>query len=270
MNNANEKVAVITGASSGIGFALAIKLLNEGYKIAVCSRNEERLKDAFKDVNEQQIYLQAVDVADEKAVESFISNIINKWNRIDILINNAGMSMRSLFADVKLDVLKKLMDINFWGAVYCTKFALPYIIKSQGSIVGISSVAGYRGLPARIGYSASKFALNGFLETLRSELYKKNVHIMTVAPGFTTSNIRNTSMTADGSPQKETPFDESKLMSAEQCAEKIVKGIYKRKRIITMTAQGWWTVFVNKFLPVWMDKMTYNHFKNEPNSPLRD
>lgn len=264
-----KKVAIITGASSGIGLALSQIFLQNGYKIAVCARNMGNLQSAFSNVNPMDIHMEAVDVSNESHVEVFVNNTVAKWGRIDVLINNAGMSMRSLFEDVDISVLKKLMDINFWGTIYCSKYALPYIIKAQGSIVGISSIAGYRGLPARVGYSASKFAMNGFLESLRTELLKKNVHVMVASPGFTASNIRNTSMTSDGTAQVETPLDESKLMSAEECAMIIYKGVVKRKRSIIMTTQGKMTVFMNKFFPKWLDGMVYNHFKNEPNSPLK-
>jgi len=265
-----EKVAIVTGASSGIGLALSQQLLDEGYKVAVCARNLEKLNAAYQDIDASRIYLQAVDVSNEDEVKSFVHNVVQKWQRIDILINNAGMSMRSLFSDVDISVLKKLMDINFWGTIYCTKYALDYIVQAQGSIVGISSIAGYRGLPARVGYSASKFAMNGFLESLRTELLKKNVHVMVASPGFTASNIRNTSMTADGTAQTETPLDESKLMSAEECAHIIIKGIKKRQRSIIMTTQGKLTVLMNKLFPKWLDNMVYNHFKKEPNSPIKD
>jgi short-subunit dehydrogenase len=179
------------------------------------------------------------------------------------------MSMRATFEDVDLKVLKTLMDVNFWGAVYCTKYALPYLLKSKGTVVGISSIAGFKGLPARTGYSASKFALNGFLETLRIENMKKGLHVLICAPGFTASNIRNTALSKDGKPQSESPLQESKLMSAEAVAAKVIEGIKKRKKIIVLTFIGKLTVLLNKFIPSFMDGMVYNHMAKEADSPLK-
>jgi short-subunit dehydrogenase len=161
------------------------------------------------------------------------------------------------------------MDINFWGTVYCTKFCLPYILKNNGAIVGISSIAGYRGLPGRTGYSASKFAMQGFLESLRTELLHTGTHVMWVSPGFTASNIRNVARIADGSTQAETPLDESKLMSSEACANHILNATEKRKRSVVLTTQGKMAVWLSKLLPAVADKMVYKHFLKEPDSPLR-
>ncbi len=119
------------------------------------------------------------------------------------------------------------MDINFWGTVYCTKYAMNSIIERKGSIVGVSSIAGYRGLPGRSGYSASKYAVNGWLEALRTELLETGVNVMWVCPGFTTSNIRNVALNKEAKPQGESPMDESKMMSAEECAGHILQPLKK-------------------------------------------
>ncbi len=178
--------------------------------------------------------------------------------------------MRALFDDLEdLSVLRKLMDTNFWGCVYCTKHALPELKKSRGVIAGISSIAGYRGLPARSGYSASKFAMQGFLETLRTELLYTGVHVMWVCPGFTASNIRNTALDKQGRAQEETPLKENKLMTPEKVADLTFNAIVKRKRTLVMTSQGKLTVFMNKWLPSLTDRLVYNFFKKEPGSPLK-
>lgn len=268
-NNLSGQTVVVTGASSGIGFALANQAYNQGANIAVCARNLQKLEEAYQDLDPKRVYLQSVDVSIEKECEDFIKGAIATFGTIHVLINNAGISMRALFEDLELDVIRNLMDINFWGTVYCTHFALKEIIKNKGTIVGISSVAGFRGLPGRTGYSASKFAMQGFLETLRTELLYKKVNVMWVAPGFTSSNIRNTALAADGSSQKETPLKESELMSADECASIIWKGVRKRKRTIVMTLIGKSTVLLNKFFPKFMDKMVFNHFAKEANSPLK-
>ncbi|HRP89849.1 MAG TPA: SDR family oxidoreductase [Edaphocola sp.] len=265
--NLKNKVVAITGASSGIGKALALDALKRGAKVAVCARNLDKLKQIYSTYPE--ILLVQADIAQKEDCYTFIATIEKKWNRIDVLINNAGTSMRALFEDLDVKVLEELMAVNFWGTVYTTKAALPSIIKNKGTIVGISSIAGYRGLPGRTGYSASKFAMQGFFEALRTELLYKSVNIMWVAPGFTSSNIRNTALSADGNTQKETPLDESKLMSAEECANNILNGIEQRKRTIVMTSQGKLTVLLNKIFPKLMDKIVFNHFAKEPNSPIK-
>jgi short-subunit dehydrogenase len=264
-----DKIIVITGASSGIGKALADIAIASGAKVAVCARNIDKLQDAFFDADKQSLLLYKANVAEEMDCEAFVQAIMKEWGGIDILINNAGMSMRAMFDELDIKVLKELMDVNFWGMVYMTKFTLPFIKKSKGTIAGISSIAGYRGLPARTGYSSSKFAMQGFLESLRTELLHTGVNVMWASPGFTASNIRNVALGANGNAQQETPLAEDKLMSAETCAAIIYDGIQKRKRTIVMTTQGKATVFLNKLFPGFMDKMVFNHFAKEPGSPLK-
>jgi short-subunit dehydrogenase len=268
MYSLKDKVVVITGASSGIGKAMGLEVLRHGAKLAVCGRSEVKLQEAFG--NNSDVLCVKADVSKEADCQLLMQAVLNKWGRIDVLINNAGISMRALFEYTELKVIHELMDINFWGTVYCTKYALPSIKQNKGVILGVSSIAGYRGLPARTGYSASKHAMQGFLEALRTELLKTGVHVMWVSPGFVASNIRNTARVADGSSQAETPLDEGKLMSAEQCAGIIIDGIQKRKRAIVMTLQGKLAVWVNKLFPKLADKLVFNHFLRENDSPLRD
>ncbi|HET8572453.1 MAG TPA: SDR family oxidoreductase [Edaphocola sp.] len=266
----HQKVIIITGASSGIGKALAEKALAEGAFVAACARDLEKLRVSFASAAaDDRLLLHQADVSQKEDCRQFARAVLAKWQRIDWLINNAGISMRALFEEADLSVIERLMQVNFWGAVYMTKFSLPAIKEQKGGIVGISSIAGYRGLPGRAGYSASKFAMQGFLETLRTELLYTGVQVMWAAPGFTSSNIRNTALAANGEAQKETPLDESRLMSAGTCAQIIFDGMRKRKRTIVMTTQGKATVWLNKLFPGWMDKMVFNHFAKEPNSPIK-
>ncbi len=265
--NLKNKVIAITGASSGIGKALALDALQRGAKVAICARSLEKLQSVF--APHDNLLLVQADVSKKENCFDFIAATEAKWNRVDVLINNAGNSMRALFEDAETKVLEELMDVNFWGTVHTTKAALPSILKNKGTIVGVSSVAGYRGLPGRTGYSASKFAMQGFLESLRTELLYKDVNVMWVAPGFTASNIRHTALAADGHAQNDTPLDEGKLMTAEECAEIILDGVEKRKRTIVMTKQGKLTVFLGKFFPKLLDKIIFNSFYKEPDSPLK-
>lgn len=263
-----DKVVVITGASSGIGKALALDALSRGAKVAACARNAEKLKSVFAGTDPERLLLLPADVSKEADCKAFIEAVLSRWGRVDALINNAGISMRALFEEADLSVIRELMDINFWGTVYCIKYAITSIREHQGIVVGISSIAGYRGLPGRTGYSASKFAMQGFLEALRTELLRTGTHVMWVSPGFTASNIRNVARSADGSSQSETPLEESKLMSAETCAALVLDAMEKRKRTVVMTGQGRLTVWLNKWLPGFLDGMVYKHFLKEPGSPL--
>ena len=220
--NFSGKTVIITGASSGIGKSLAFELAANATNIVLAARSVDKLNkvaEAIKSSTSSVLIVQA-DVSKEEDCKRIIEECIRRFSGIDVLINNAGISMRALFAETNLDVLKRLMDVNFWGTVYCTKYALPYLLKSGGSVVGVSSIAGYKGLPGRTGYSASKFAMHGFLETLRIENLKKGLHVLIACPGFTASNIRNTALAKDGSIQGESPLDEAKLMSSEEVARR--------------------------------------------------
>lgn len=264
-----NKVIIITGASSGIGKALSIECDRLGAKLSLAARNENKLNQLNAQLKGSDHLFIRTDVKNEKECENLIRNTVEKFGCIDVMINNAGISMRALFSEVDLNVLHQLMDTNFWGTVYCSKFALPYLLQSHGSLVGVSSVAGYKGLPGRTGYSASKFAMNGFLEVVRIENIKNGLNVLTVCPGFTSSNIRNVALAKDGSAQGETPLEESKLMSAEHVAVEIVRAINKRKDRLNLTTMGKTTVLLNKFFPKFMDKMVYNHMAKEPNSPFK-
>jgi short-subunit dehydrogenase len=257
---------LITGASSGIGLCLALQYSTLNNKVSVCGRNLEALQQQFTNTN---VFCCKADVSVENDCKLFIEAAISKHGPIDVLINNAGISMRGMFADTNINVLKQLMDINFWGTVYCTKYALPAVLSTRGVICSISSIAGYRGLPARTGYSSSKYAMQGFMESLRTELLHTGTHVMWVCPGFTKSNIRNVALNNNGISQGETPLNEDKIMSASACATIIIKAIEKRKRTVVMTAQGKLTVWLNKLWPSLADKLVYKHFAKEPDSPLK-
>ncbi len=265
-----NKVVVITGASSGIGRALAKEYASKGARLSLGARRLDLLEELKSELPETEILIQKTDVSIEDDCFRLINETINRFGQIDILINNAGISMRALFEDVDLIVIRHLMEVNFFGTVYCSKFALPYLLESKGSLVGVISIAGYVGLPGRSGYSASKFAIRGFLDTLRIENLKNGLHVLIAAPGFTASEVRKMALTSNGSIQGETPRNESKMMSAEDCAFQITKAIQKRKRELVLTfAEGKLTVYVGKFFPFLLDRITYKHMAREPKSPLK-
>ncbi|MBO7194660.1 MAG: SDR family oxidoreductase [Alistipes sp.] len=269
-NQLRNKVIVITGASSGIGEAMAREYAKMGAKVVLGARQADKLETLTAQIKTQggEAAWCATDVTKMEDCEQLIKCAIDNFGGIDILICNAGISMRALFDELDLNVLHRLMDVNFWGTVYCTKYALPYLQKSKGSLVGISSVAGIHGLPGRTGYSASKFAMTGFLETIRIENLKKGVHVMIACPGFTASNVRFSALTADGSQQGSTPRKEEKMMMPEQVAHIVARGIARRKRLCLMEAEGRATHFVKKFAPGLVDKIFYRVMAQEPDSPL--
>ncbi|MGD2033891.1 MAG: SDR family oxidoreductase [Bacteroidales bacterium] len=266
-----DKVVIITGASSGIGLACARAFAKEGARLVLAARSGDKLKQIEKEFNAGGTKCLAVktDVTIEQECKDLITKTTDKFNGVDILINNAGISMRALVEDVKTEVLRKVMDVNFWGTVYCTKYALPYIQKSKGVIAGISSIAGFHGLPGRSAYSASKFAVHGFLESVRIENQKKGVHVMILAASFTNSNIRKHALNENGQPQGETPKPEEKLTSPERVAKNLIRSIKKKKRTRIMSAEGQLMVLFQRIVPLLADHVIYRKFASEPNSPLK-
>ena len=268
--NYTNKVVVITGATSGIGEACAAVFGAAGAQLVITGRNAQKLEATAAKLQAMNLTVLPLlaDAGSEADNKRMAEEAIARFGRIDILINNAGVSMRALFQDLDLEVFRKVMDTNFWGTVYATKYCLPAILDSKGSIIGISSINGYRGTPARTAYTASKYAMNGFFESLRTEVMKKGVHVLVVAPGFTSSNIRNTALTADGSSQGESPRDESKMMTSEEVATRILEATTRRKRDLVLTTQGKLAVFLNKWIPGILDGIVYNQMAKEKDSPF--
>jgi short-subunit dehydrogenase len=266
-----NKVVIVTGASSGIGEATAREFARNGSRVVLAARSESRLDQIVKEIMTAggEAFYVKTDVSIESDCKQLVEKTIEKYSGIDILVNNAGLSMRAAFIDVDVKVLHRLMNVNFWGTVYCTKYALPYLLASKGSLIGVSSVAGFHGLPGRTGYSASKFAIHGFLETIRIENLKKGLHVMIIAPGFTTTNIRKHALMADGMEQGESPRDEHKLMSPQYVAKWVLKGIRKKKRNKLLTWDGRLTALFQRIVPELVDWVYYHEMSKEPKSPLK-
>ena len=238
---------------------------------ALAAREVDELQELAPSVNADpdKVLCVKTDVTKEDDCRNLIECTVRKYGRIDILVNNAGISMRAMFKDLDLSVIRSLMDVNFWGTVQCTKFALPYLLQSKGQVVGVISIAGFSALPARTGYSASKYAIRGFLDTIRIEHLKDGLNVLVFAPGYTDSNVRKAALTADGSPQGETPLKEDKLMSAEKCAEYLAKGLEKRKSQMILTGLGKVTVLAHRLFPRLTDKLTYGFIAKEAGSPFK-
>lgn len=266
-----DKVVIVTGASSGIGEAVAREFARNGSKVVLAARSESKLAEIAGEIIKEggnACFVKA-DVSVEADCKKIVETAVSKYGTVHILINNAGISMRALFEDVKLEVLHRLMDVNFWGTVYCTKYAFPYIISNKGSVVGVSSVAGFHGLPGRTGYSASKFAMHGFLETLRIENLHRGLHVMIIAPGFTATDVRRHALLADGSEQGDSPRNENKLMTPEYVAKWVLKGIRKKKRNKLLTWDGRLTALFQRIIPTVVDHGYYIEMSREPRSPLK-
>ena len=265
------KVVVITGASSGIGEAMARRYAELGARVVLGARREQELRRVAEEIEQRggTVVYEVCDVSSEQDCKVLIAKAVESFGGVDIMICNAGLSMRALFDDCDLKVLHQLMDVNFWGTVNCTKYALPYLQQSRGSLVGISSVAGIHGLPGRTGYSASKYAMTGFLDTIRVENLKKGVHVMTACPGFTASNVRFSALTADGSQQGETPRNEARMMTPDQVAMIVARGVMRRRRLCLMEWEGRLTHFIKKICPGVVDRLFYEVMRREPDSPLK-
>lgn len=266
-----DKVVIVTGASSGIGEAIAREFALNGSRVILAARSEFRLGQIVDEIiaTGGKAFYVKTDVSIESDCKLLIEETIKKYGKVDILVNNAGLSMRAAFIDVDLKVLHRLMDVNFWGTVYCTKYALPFLLESKGSLVGVSSVAGFHGLPGRTGYSASKFAIHGFLETIRIENLKKGLHVMIIAPGFTSTEIRRHALTAKGEEQGESPRDEQALKSPGYVAKWVLKGIRKKKRNKLLTWDGRLTALFQRIVPDLVDWAYYYEMSKERKSPLK-
>ncbi len=266
-----DKVVIITGASSGIGLACAKAFCREKAKLVLAARSIDKLTEIVNELDSggERCIAVKTDVTVEEDCKNLIQQAVAKFGKIDILVNNAGISMRAIFDEVEIQVLKRVMDVNFWGTVYCTKYALPYIQQTKGTIAGVSSLAGFHGLPGRTAYSASKFAIHGLLESIRTENIRKGVHVLVLAASFTASNIRKNALDAQGNPQRETPRNEEKLSSPEKVAKNLIRSIRKKKRNRIMSIEGQLMVLFQRIIPALTDWVIIRKFEREPNSPLK-
>lgn len=259
---------IVTGASSGIGEACAKAFSKAGAHVVLAARNQaelERVSQTF----EGSCLVVPCDITREEDCQALIHKTMEHFSRLDILVNNAGISMRARFMDCKLEVLEQVMQTNFWGAVYCSKYALPHLLKAKGSIVVISTTAGFVGLPGRTAYSASKFALHGFFDTLRSEHLDDGLHVSMIFPGFTASNIRKNALDGEGKKQGNSPRNEARMISAETVAKAVLYSVSARKRQVLIGGQSkliWW---LRMFFPAWLEGAIHRRMKKESGSPLQ-
>jgi len=265
------KVIIITGAASGIGLATSRYFLEKGSNVVMADISREDLdREARNLINKGfEVLPLLIDVSKEEDCRMLVEKTMEKFSRIDVLINNAGISMRSLFQETDLSVFRKVMDVNFWGTAFCSYYALPHLLKTRGSLVGITSVAGRHGMPGRTAYSSSKFAIHGLLETIRIENIKKGLHVLTFAPGFTATNVRNHALTADGREQGASPRKEKKMMTPEHVAGEIYKAVKRRRRDVVLSWEGKGTMLIKHLYLAWIvDRAYFRQLSKEPGSPF--
>ncbi len=235
------KVVVITGASEGIGRALALELAVQRPRLVLAARNAERLESAAEECRALGAEAIAVptDITQEADCQALVDRAVAAFDWIDAFVCNAGGTMWSLFEDVTdLSVFENLMRLNYLGSVYCTHYALPHLKKSRGVLVGVASIAGMTGVPTRTGYAATKHAQFGFFDSLRIELDGTGVDVVMIAPDFVVTEIHKRALKGDGSPLVKSPIKEGKVMTAQQCAALIVVAMETRKRLVIGSARG--------------------------------
>jgi len=256
-NNFPGKVAVITGSARGIGKAIAIELAKQGVSIVLNGRNQQRLlktETELKKITENVIAV-CTDVSDASASQNLIKAAIDKFGKLDILINNVGVSMRGTMAELNPDVYRKVFESNVLGAVNPTIPAIPFLRKTKGSIVYISSLAGIRGLPGLSAYCSSKMALRAIAESIRLEEKKHDIHVGLIQVGITEIEHNKETVSADGSLMVLQPRDKAKVQTTEQVALATIKNIKKRKFITTLTAIGKLNYFMQARFPMLVEKI---------------
>jgi dehydrogenase/reductase SDR family member 7B len=254
----NNKVVWITGASSGIGEALAKALAAENAKLVLSARSVDKLVNLRSSLHliDDRVLVLPLDLSDTSGISELTEKVISKFGHIDILINNGGVSQRALTKDTSLETDRMIMEVNFFGTIALTKSVLPFMLKQKkGHIVTLSSIAGKFGFYYRSAYSASKHALHGFFESLRMEIYKENIHVLLVCPGKIRTNISMNAVTGKG--DKHNKMDESteKGLSAEECAIQILEAVKSNKEEIFIGGKELRAVWMKRLFPSVFSKL---------------
>lgn len=252
MSALKNKIVWITGASSGIGEALAQAFAVEGAKLVLSARRLEELERVKKKLKlaDEDVFVLPLDLTDTSKSESLAKQVIARFGRIDVLVNNGGISQRSLTKDTVLEIDRKVMEVNFFGTVAITKSVLPYMLQQKsGHIITISSIVGKFGFYLRSAYSASKHALHGFFDSLRLEVYKDNVQVMLVCPGKIKTNISINAIVGDGSQHNKMDESTENGISAEECARQIILGMKKNKEEIYIVKKEAIALYLKRFFP---------------------
>lgn len=261
MHNAfRDKTAIITGASSGIGKALALRLADKGACLALAARNAHRLDSLAEECQQRGSHAIAIptDVADESQCSAMIQHTQEAFGRIDMLVNNAGIAVVSKLEDLSdLHLFWQVMDVNFYGTVYCTYYALASIKETHGRIVNISSLGGMLAIPFNTSYIASKFAMMGFSDSLRMELAQTGVSVTVICPSFVVTEFHERYLDKDGQPKGPSgrAIYTERTMTADQCAQIVLQAALKRKRQAVMPP-GSLALWLKLIAPGLLDRLT--------------
>lgn len=242
----------ITGASSGIGKALAVALAKKGARLVLSARDQNKLEEVKKttELSEDDVLVLPVDLAKKDTLNAGWEKVLHKFGGVDMLVNNGGLSQRDKFLDTKEEVIQTIMDVNFFGAAHLTRLVLPGMLKQgAGKIITVSSIAGKFGFPLRTGYSASKHALHGLFESIRFEYEEQGVSVLMVCPGRVKTNISLNALEGDGQKHGEMDAGQEGGISSAKCAAQIVNAIQKDKLEIYPGGKEILMVYFNKFLP---------------------
>jgi short-subunit dehydrogenase len=252
MNTFKDKVIWITGASSGIGEALVYQLSKYGAKIILSSRREDELKRVQKTANlsDENSLIIPLDLSNTNDAKIWVNQIITKFGRIDLLINNGGQSQRSTVIDTDSDIERKLFEINYFSAVNLSKAVLPFMLKQkQGKIIVISSIAGKFGFYLRSSYSAAKHALHGYFESLRLELENQGISVLMACPGKIKTNVSLNAISAGGKEHNQMDPSHENAMSTEECAKQIISAMIHNKEEIYIGGKELLIVRIKRFFP---------------------
>jgi dehydrogenase/reductase SDR family protein 7B len=252
MTKIRKSVVWITGASSGIGAAAAIACAREGASVILSARSREGLEAVAREtgVPREQLMILPLDLAQPENFPAAVASVLEAFGQIDVLINNAGISQRSLAMDTSLDVDRRLMEINYFGTLALTKAVLPSMLeRKEGHIVVVSSLVGKFGTPLRSGYAASKHALHGYFDSLRAELYAQGIKVSMVCPGFVRTQISIAALTGGGKPQGTMDEATDKGMAPERFAEKLLRAIERDKAEVYIGGAEIRGVYMQRFFP---------------------
>jgi NAD(P)-dependent dehydrogenase (short-subunit alcohol dehydrogenase family) len=253
-----DKVVIITGASEGIGRALSLALAPQRPKIVLAARNAERLGSLCREVEAlgAKGLVAPTDLTEEGECRGLIEQAVAEWGGIDLLVNNAGGTMWTMLEEIEdTSIFERLMRLNYLGSALCTYYALPHLKRSRGRIVGVSSVAGLTGVPTRTAYAASKHAMFGFFDSLRVELMGTGVSVTMVAPDFVLSEIHKRALGGDGQPLGRSPLQQGRIMTAEECAQRMVPAIERRERMLLLSPRSKAGYFLKFLAPGLVDRI---------------
>lgn len=260
-----NKVVVVTGAGSGIGAAICQRFGSAGSRIGLIDADEKEVKAREGELIDAGIDAFAVtcDVTDEKRCIDSIKKIRDHFGGIDVLVNNAGITQRSPFVSTEMAVYRRVMDVNFFGSVHCTKAAIESIIERNGMVIVTSSISGLAPTLGRTGYCASKHALHGFFATLRTELFDVGVHVMLVCPGFIKTNLQSRALDGDGSITAHPQSHVGKQGTPESVAEAVYRAAIKRKPLLVLSPIGKLSYLMYRFAPKRYERIMAKKLRDE-------